>query len=120
MRYGKHALRGLVAAATALGVVGVASSSAQAAEFVTTYEAVNVREAPTTKSAKIGTHPAGHTLLGVCYQFGETIRDNGVVNDIWVATGKKGGNGWAFISAVYLKGDKYGGLDPVRDWCGHV
>jgi hypothetical protein len=115
----KLAVRGCFGATLALGVVGVPATSAHAAAFVTLYVSVNVREEPTSKSAKLDVYPAHEAVLGLGWQFGETIRDNGITNNIWIATGKKGGLPWAWVSAVYLKGDAYAGLDPVRDWCGH-
>ncbi|WP_406326657.1 hypothetical protein [Streptomyces sp. NBC_00203] len=65
------------------------------------------------------TFPANYTVLGLCWEWGETITDNGVTNDVWVATGKSGDRYTWWVSAVYLKGDDYGGLPVWNGYCGH-
>ncbi|MEV5809729.1 SH3 domain-containing protein [Streptomyces sp. NPDC005047] len=113
----KRRLRTLVVAAAAAGSTIVASSPASAVEMVTTYEAVNQRDYPDSKSAWQGTYPANHTVLGLCWTWGETITDNGITNDVWVATGRhSNGRYTAWISAVYLKGDATGGVTNYCSW----
>ena len=72
---------------------------------VTAYETVNIRTSPTTSSRAFDRIRAGETRTdALCWAHGETIRDHGYTNDVWIGFTE----GWA--SAVYLKGDAYAGL----------
>lgn len=95
---------------------GVLAGQASASAMVTTYQTVNVRETPSSGSRLQATYPANYQVLGLCWTNGETVSDNGVVNNVWVSTGKQYGIYSAFVSAVYLKGDERGNL-PVGDKC---
>ncbi|MFE0026239.1 hypothetical protein [Amycolatopsis sp. NPDC059021] len=108
------------AAVVGAGIVtllgGVLVGQASASSMVTTYQAVNIRETPSSGSRLQGRYPANYQVLGLCWTYGETISDNGVVNNIWVSTGKQYGIYSSFVSAVYLKGDARGNM-PVSDRC---
>ncbi|MCH0564834.1 MULTISPECIES: hypothetical protein [unclassified Streptomyces] len=72
---------------------------------VTAYETVNIRSAPNTSSRAFDKIRAGETRSdALCWTHGETIRDHGYTNDVWIGFTE----GWA--SAVYLKGNEYAGL----------
>ena len=104
--------------ALAVGCLTMATGPASAASMVTTYTAVNVRDQPDSHSHKEDVYPANYTVLGLCWQWGESITDNVYTNDVWVSTGKKGDRYSYWISAVYLKGDKYANMDWL-DNCGN-
>lgn len=87
------------------------------AGYIYAYQNVNIRQHPTSGSAHQGVMYAGEHMTGLCWTRGETIRDNGVTNDIWISTGVSRSQGYSFfVSAVYLKGDERGGV-PVEDRC---
>lgn len=114
----RRAVKAALVAALVTGCSAVATSPASAqGAMITTYERVNVRDYPTSKSAWEDVYPANFTVLGLCWDWGETITDNGYTNDVWVATGKKGSRYSYWVSAVYLKGDKYGGLSVENGYC---
>ncbi|MFD5468772.1 SH3 domain-containing protein [Kitasatospora sp. NPDC127059] len=72
---------------------------------VTAYETVNIRTGPNTSSRAFDRIRAGETRTdALCWTHGETVRDHGYTNDVWIGFTE----GWA--SAVYLKGDEYAGL----------
>ncbi|MES4889453.1 SH3 domain-containing protein [Streptomyces sp. NPDC096012] len=96
------------------GMSGVGGAGAQAAArsaralgpySVTAYETVNIRSAPNTSSRAFDKIRAGETRSdALCWTHGETVRDHGYTNDVWIGFTE----GWA--SAVYLKGNEYAGL----------
>ncbi|MEV5793882.1 MULTISPECIES: SH3 domain-containing protein [unclassified Streptomyces] len=114
----KYRNKVLAVAALSAGCLTMATGPASAATMITTYEAVNVRDLPDSHSHKEGAFPANYTVLGLCWQWGESITDNGYTNDVWVSTGKKGTTYSFWVSAVYLKGDKYANM-PWLDNCGN-
>ncbi|MET9147748.1 SH3 domain-containing protein [Streptomyces sp. NPDC058319] len=78
---------------------------------VTAYETVNIRSQPNTSSRAFDQIQAGETRTdALCWTHGETVRDHGYTNDVWIGFTE----GWA--SAVYLKGNEYAGL-PVSAKC---
>ncbi|MER0450026.1 SH3 domain-containing protein [Streptomyces sp. Edi4] len=78
---------------------------------VTAYETVNIRSAPNTSSRAFDKIRAGETRSdALCWSHGETVRDHGYTNDVWIGFTE----GWA--SAVYLKGNEYAGL-PADATC---
>lgn len=116
-------------AATALATAGTFAAAAQPATAadsatvttgrtaafgpysVTAYETVNIRSEPNTRARAFDKIFAGETRHdALCWTHGETIRDHGYTNDVWIGFTE----GWA--SAVYLKGDAYAGL-PADAQC---
>jgi uncharacterized protein YraI len=97
------------AAASAAGERGGARVMA-APYAVVPYENVNVRYGPGTSYGIYATVPAGQPLGAYCWTRGERITDNGYSNDVWVKLLQ------GYVSAVYLKGDEYGGL-PASARC---
>ncbi|MFJ1750798.1 SH3 domain-containing protein [Streptomyces sp. NPDC088116] len=92
---------------------GTATAQAAAAGLpygVTAYTNVNVRAEATTASPVTGHVAAKETRGASCWKTGQNITDNGYSNDVWVRLAE------GYVSAVYLKGDKYGGL-PVSARC---
>lgn len=78
---------------------------------VTAYETVNIRSEPNTSSRAFDRIRAGQTRSdALCWAHGETVRDHGYTNDVWIGFTE----GWA--SAVYLKGNEYAGL-PADATC---
>jgi len=63
-----------------------------------------------TMSMKAGDYAYGH-----CWKRGETITAYGITNDIWILISLEDG-GARFVSAVFLKGDKYANL-PANGEC---
>ncbi|MCX4595906.1 SH3 domain-containing protein [Streptomyces sp. NBC_01549] len=107
------ATAGVGALATGLLLTGAAGAQAAAAGLpyaVTPYVNVNVRYGPSTTTGIAGHVTAGQPRGASCWTHGETIRDNGYVNDVWVRLAE------GYVSAVYLKGDQYGGL-PASATC---
>jgi len=108
---GTLALLGPIAATSAVAAPDQGSAAALAAPYaVEPYETVNVRSGPATWYDKVGSVAAGQPRGAYCWKHGETIRDNGYVNDVWVQLVE------GYVSAVYLKGDQYGGL-PASATC---
>ncbi|MFI5673187.1 SH3 domain-containing protein [Streptomyces cellulosae] len=110
---GALALLGPIAATSAVAAsdTGQGSAVALGAPYgVEPYETVNVRSGPATWYDKVGSVAAGQPRGAFCWKHGETIRDNGYVNDVWVQLAE------GYVSAVYLKGDQYGGL-PASAEC---
>ncbi|KOG31434.1 hypothetical protein [Streptomyces resistomycificus] len=110
---GTLALLGPLTAATAVAAsdAGQGSARIKAAPYgVEPYEAVNVRKGPASWTEKVGKVEAGQTRGAYCWVRGETIRDNGYTNDVWVQLLE------GYVSAVYLKGNEYGGL-PASATC---
>ncbi|MFJ2610499.1 hypothetical protein ACIO13_36940 [Streptomyces sp. NPDC087425] len=86
-------------------------TAAEGGYSVTAYETVNIRSKPNTSSRAFDKILAGQTRNdALCWTHGETVRDHGYTNDIWIGFTE----GWA--SAVYLKGDAYAGL-PASAQC---
>ncbi|MFK0018824.1 SH3 domain-containing protein [Streptomyces sp. NPDC090798] len=113
MRTRAFATAGVGALATGLLLTGAAGAQAAAAGLpyaVTPYVNVNVRSGPSTTTDITGHVAAGQPRGASCWTHGETIRDNGYVNDVWVRLAE------GYVSAVYLKGDQYGGL-PASATC---
>ncbi|MCX5189189.1 SH3 domain-containing protein [Streptomyces sp. NBC_00268] len=113
MRTKAFATAGVGALATGLLLTGAAGAQAAAAGLpyaVTPYVNVNVRYGPSTTTGIAGHVTAGQPRGASCWTHGETIRDNGYVNDVWVRLAE------GYVSAVYLKGDQYGGL-PASAAC---
>lgn len=112
------AATGTLAAATQPATAATARSAAATGRTVafgpysvTAYETVNIRSQPTTSSRAFDKILAGQTRHdALCWTHGETIRDNGYTNDVWIGFTE----GWA--SAVYLRGDEYAGL-PADAQC---
>ncbi|TLS44375.1 hypothetical protein FE633_20330 [Streptomyces montanus] len=85
--------------------------------MVTAYETVNERQYPSTTSEIFGTFHAGESALGLCWAYGDTVTDNGVTNNKWVALGMHRERfpphalvPSYFVSAVYLVGGETGGV----------
>jgi uncharacterized protein YraI len=107
------ATAGVGAMAAGLLLSGAAGAQAAAAGLpyaVTAYENVNVRSGPTTGYGITGHVAAGEVRGASCWTRGETIKDNGYSNDVWVRLAE------GYVSAVYLKGDQYGDL-PASATC---
>jgi uncharacterized protein YraI len=103
------------AGALTAGLLLGAATGAQAAAAglpyaVTAYENVNVRSGPSTSYSISGHVAAGEVRGASCWKHGQTITDNGYTNDVWVRLAE------GYVSAVYLKGDQYGGL-PASATC---
>ncbi|MGC9540413.1 SH3 domain-containing protein [Streptomyces sp. UG1] len=110
---GALALLGPLTAATAVAASDVNRGDARimAAPYaVVPYETVNVRSGPARSYAKVGSVAAGQPRGAYCWVRGETIRDNGYTNNVWVKLVE------GYVSAVYLKGDQYGDL-PASATC---
>lgn len=107
-------------AATGVGIItaGLLATGAAAAQAapaglpygVTPYENANVRSGPSTSYGITGHVTAGEPRGASCYAHGQSVTDNGYTNDVWVRLAE------GFVSAVYLKGDQYGGL-PASAIC---
>ncbi|WP_158679303.1 SH3 domain-containing protein [Streptomyces sp. Tu 6176] len=98
---------GAAASGTKEGAAPVAVKSARpyGPYSVTAYETVNIRSKPNTSSRAFDQIQAGETRTdALCWTHGETVRDHGYTNDVWIGFTE----GWA--SAVYLKGNEYAGL----------
>ncbi|MFD4408003.1 SH3 domain-containing protein [Streptomyces sp. NPDC058476] len=107
------AAAGMGALAAGLLLSGAAGAQAAAAGLpyaVTPYENVNVRSGPATTYDITGHVAAGEVRGASCWKHGEPIKDNGYTNDVWVRLAE------GYVSAVYLKGDQYGGL-PASATC---
>ncbi|MEU6389370.1 SH3 domain-containing protein [Streptomyces sp. NPDC046939] len=81
-----------------------AAARTAAAYSVVPYENVNVRKLPTKDSAYLATLTAGSTYTAYCWTHGQTIKDHGITNDIWI------GFADGYSSAVYFKGNEYANL----------
>ncbi|MFJ3670341.1 SH3 domain-containing protein [Streptomyces sp. NPDC090106] len=77
---------------------------------VVPYEAVNVRTGPSRAFPAVGSVAAGEARGAYCWEFGEPVSDYGYTNNVWVKLAE------GYVSAVYLKGDEYGGL-PATASC---
>ncbi|MEW2549718.1 SH3 domain-containing protein [Streptomyces sp. NPDC047002] len=107
-------------AATGVGIItaGLLATGAAAAQAapaglpygVTPYENANVRSGPATSYSITGHVTAGEPRGASCWTHGQSITDNGYTNDVWVRLAE------GYVSAVYLKGDQYGGL-PASATC---
>ncbi|WP_030247221.1 SH3 domain-containing protein [Streptomyces sp. NRRL S-455] len=97
------------AAASSAGGQGTARVMA-APYAVVPYETVNVRSGPARAFPTVGTVPAGQPRGAYCWERGETVRDYGITNNVWVKLAE------GYVSAVYLKGDEYGDL-PASASC---
>ncbi|WP_369275337.1 SH3 domain-containing protein [Streptomyces sp. R11] len=71
---------------------------------VVPYETVNVRSGPTSSYAQVGSVAANQPRGAYCWVRGETIRDNGYTNNVWVKLVE------GYVSAGYLNGNEYGDL----------
>ncbi|WP_405593974.1 SH3 domain-containing protein [Streptomyces sp. NBC_01092] len=110
---GALALLGPLTAATAVAASGADQGGARimAAPYaVVPYETVNVRSGPARSFDKVGSVAANQPRGAYCWVHGETIRDHGYTNDVWVKLVE------GYVSAVYLKGNKYGDL-PASATC---
>ncbi|MFJ5262389.1 SH3 domain-containing protein [Streptomyces sp. NPDC088387] len=110
---GALALLGPLTAATAFAAsdTGRGADRVMAAPYaVVPYETVNVRSGPSTSYDKVGSVTAGQPRGAYCWVTGQTITDNGYTNNVWVKLVE------GYVSAVYLKGDKYGDL-PASARC---
>ncbi|PTM92922.1 MULTISPECIES: SH3 domain-containing protein [unclassified Streptomyces] len=92
------------------GAAGAQAAAAGLPYAVTAYENVNVRSGPSTAYSITGHVAAGEVRGASCWKHGQTIKDNGYTNDVWVRLAE------GYVSAVYLKGDQYGGL-PASATC---
>jgi uncharacterized protein YraI len=110
---GALALLGPLTATTAAAVSdgGRGADRVPAAPYaVEPYERVNVRSGPARSYDKVGSVAAGQPRGAYCWTRGETISDHGYTNNVWVKLVE------GYVSAVYLKGDAYGGL-PASATC---
>ena len=79
---------------------------------------VNVRQrcaATTCPIDPVDTMKAGDWAYGHCWKHGESVTAYGITNDIWVVISLEDGLP-RFVSAVFLKGDKYANL-PATGEC---
>lgn len=107
------ATAGVGALTAGLLMTGAADAQAAAAGLpygVTAYENVNVRSGPSTDYGITGHVAAGQSRGASCWKHGQSITDNGYTNDVWVRLAE------GYVSAVYLKGNQYGGL-PASATC---
>lgn len=108
---------GIVASlGAATGLLAGTAGSAQAVGGtvpVKAYENVKVRSGPGTNYTYLFTFYAGDTLKAQCWDYGQTIRDNGVTNNVWI---KLNSTRNMYVSAVYLKGNKHAN---VPWFCNH-
>ncbi|EGX54864.1 hypothetical protein SZN_35797 [Streptomyces zinciresistens K42] len=110
---GALALLGPLTAGTAAAASSLEAGAARvmAAPYaVEAYEAVNIRSQPTSSSDLVGSLPAGQPRGAYCWTRGQSISDHGYTNNVWVKLLE------GYVSAVYLKGDEYGGL-PAGATC---
>ncbi|MFF5481911.1 SH3 domain-containing protein [Streptomyces sp. NPDC012935] len=110
---GALALLGPLTAATAVAASDEDAGGARimAAPYaVVPYETVNVRSGPARSYDKVGSVAANQPRGAYCWVRGETIRDNGYTNNVWVKLVE------GYVSAVYLKGNEYGDL-PATATC---
>ncbi|MFD0003270.1 SH3 domain-containing protein [Streptomyces sp. NPDC127178] len=110
---GAPALLGPLTAATAVAASDADGGGARimAAPYaVVPYETVNVRSGPARSCDKVGSVAANQPRGAYCWVRGETIRDNGYTNNVWVKLVE------SYVSAVHLKGNEYGGL-PASATC---
>lgn len=108
---GVRAMSGVGGASEAVAPVAASSGRALGPYSVTAYETVNIRSAPNTSGRAFDKIRAGETRSdALCWTRGETVRDHGYTNDVWIGFTE----GWA--SAVYLKGNEYAGL-PADATC---
>lgn len=113
MRTKAFAAAGVGVLATGLLLTGAAAAQAAPAGLpygVTPYENANVRSGPATTYDITGGVVAGEPRGASCWTHGQRISDNGYSNDVWVRLAE------GYVSAVYLKGDQYGGL-PASATC---
>ncbi|MFB9392613.1 hypothetical protein ACFPM3_28660 [Streptomyces coeruleoprunus] len=131
-RHGKAVAAGILAVAGVMGTAGAASASAPAAAPAlapasvadvraeggvqaqayytrTIWKRVNQRVAPTNKSRLMGTlGPTPHTVK--CWRYGQTVKAEGHVNNVWIYVKNKASGKWGYASAIYFKGNKYANL----------
>ncbi|QUQ68605.1 hypothetical protein [Kutzneria sp. CA-103260] len=78
---------------------------------------VNVRQrcaATTCPIDPVDTLKAGDFAYGHCWKHGETVTAYGITNDIWVVISLEDGMP-RFVSAVFLKGNKYADLPATAE-----
>ncbi|MCT9075682.1 SH3 domain-containing protein [Streptomyces fulvoviolaceus] len=110
---GALALLGPLTAATAVAASDTdrgADRVLAAPYAVVPYENVNVRQGPSSQTARVGGVAANQPRGAYCWTRGETITDNGHTNNVWVKLVE------GYVSAVYLKGNEYGDL-PASATC---
>ena len=82
---------------------------------VVAWHRANVRQTPRL-SGKIVSHvAAGNSYPASCWTKGDTVTAEGYTRDIWIKLPLKVG-GFGYVTAIYLKGDKYANL-PASESC---
>jgi hypothetical protein len=114
---------GMALAATAvLGGSGTAVADTPASAtggnyIVTAWHDVNLRSCFATSCSIEGRLRAGDSRIAYCYEYGETISDLGITNDVWIAVNGAAANEVLYVSAVYLQGDQYAKLPFATAYC---
>jgi hypothetical protein len=80
--------------------------------YVRPYENVNNRTCPYTSCAVRAVLRANVTYIANCWVRGQTIRDNGYVNDIWIQI-RYTDYSVGYSSAIYFRGDARANLPPT-------
>jgi hypothetical protein len=94
--------------AASLASVGVAAAS-PGTYYATPYQNNNNRTCQYTSCAIRSVLDANVAYLANCWTYGQTISDNGYVNDIWIQIRYTDGS-VGYSSAVYMKGDERANL----------
>jgi hypothetical protein len=94
--------------AVSLASVGVAAAS-PGTYYATPYQNNNNRTCPYTSCGIRSVLQANVAYLANCWTYGQTISDNGYVNDIWIQIRYTDGS-IGYSSAVYMKGDERANL----------
>lgn len=76
---------------------------------VVAWQHANVRDAPSSSGKIVSYVEAGNSYPASCWIRGQTVNAEGRTNDIWIMLPLRAG-GFGYVSAIYLKGDKYADL----------
>lgn len=79
---------------------------------VVAYQHANVRETPHRSGKIVSYVMANGSYPATCWTAGDQITDNGITNDVWIRLPLHAG-GFGYVSAIYLRGDKYANLPSV-------
>jgi hypothetical protein len=82
---------------------------------VIAYQHANVRNTPHLSGQVVSYVEDGESYRATCWTTGDQVTDNGITNDVWIRLLLNAG-GFGYVSAVYLKGDKYANL-PSKASC---
>ena len=82
---------------------------------VVAWQRANVRQTPRLSGKIVSYVAAGNSYPASCWTKGDTVTAEGYANDIWIKLPLKAG-GFGYVTAIYLKGDKYANL-PASASC---